>query len=183
MRKLWPLAALASVALIGAGCSDEPADNGSISTSADTSSTGGKAEATDRDKAVEFAECMRDNGVGEFPDPDASGELTIDAVVNGSSIDTDGAVWKEAIAACKDLQPSGFTGKGKRSKGEQDEALAFAQCIRDNGVKDFPDPVNGAPLVDTTRIPSLSGENADLSVLNAAMRKCGDIIRDQVGPE
>ena len=36
---------------------------------------------------MKFAECMRDNGVSEFPDPDASGELTIDGVVNGSSLD------------------------------------------------------------------------------------------------
>ena len=64
---------------------------------------------------MKFAECMRDNGVSEFPDPDASGELTIDGVVNGSSLDPSGAAWKQAIAACKDLQPPGFTG-GKRSR-------------------------------------------------------------------
>jgi hypothetical protein len=38
---------------------------------------------------------------------------------------------------------------------EQSGALEFAQCMRDNGVKDFPDPANGEPLVDTTKIPSL----------------------------
>ena len=30
---------------------------------------------------MKFSECMRENGVKEFPDPDASGELTIDGVV------------------------------------------------------------------------------------------------------
>jgi hypothetical protein len=177
-RKLWPVAALATVALIGAGCSNEPAKNGNTSIG---SSSGGNKNATNRDKAVKFAECMRDNGVGEFPDPDASGELTIDGVVNGSSIDPDGPVWEEAIAACKDLQPSGFTGKRQRSDDEQDAALEFAQCIRDNGVKDFPDPVNGQPLVDTRRIPSVA--DGDLSVLNAAMQKCRDFVRDQVGDQ
>ena len=59
---------------------------------------------------MKFAECMRDNGVSEFPDPDASGELTIDGVVNGSSLDPSTAAWKKAIGACKDLQPPGFTG-------------------------------------------------------------------------
>jgi len=34
---------------------------------------GGANNATDRDQAVKFAECMRANGVREFPDPDASG--------------------------------------------------------------------------------------------------------------
>ena len=59
---------------------------------------------------MKFAECMRENGISEFPDPDASGELTIDGVVNGSSLDPSGPAWKGAIAACEDLQPPGFTG-------------------------------------------------------------------------
>ena len=107
-----PGIALAMVALILAGCSSEPAESGNTST----------AEDQRRDKAVKFAECMRENGVREFPDPDASGELTIDGVVNGSSLDSSSPAWEQAIAACKDLQPSGFTGR-KRSTKQQDDAL------------------------------------------------------------
>ena len=143
------LPALAVVALISAGCgSDAPSETGT----ATTTGTGNKP-ATKREKAVRFAECMRENGVPEFPDPDASGELTIDGVVNGSSLDTSTAAWKGAIGACKDLEPSGFTGH-KRSSEQQTAALEFAQCIRENGVTDFPDPTAGQPLVDTNRIPS-----------------------------
>src|SRR5207244_2073718 len=72
-------------------------------------------------------------------DPDASGALTIDAVANGSSLDTSSAAFKQAVSACKDLEPSGFTGH-QRSPQEQKAALEFAQCIRDNGVGDFPAP-------------------------------------------
>ena len=43
---------------------------------------------------------------------------------------------------------------------QQAARLKFAQCIRENGVKDFPDPVNGEPLVDTNRIPSSDTEPA-----------------------
>ena len=53
---------------------------------------------------------MRNNGVSEFPDPDASGQLTIDAVANGSSMDTNSAAFEQAMSACKDLEPPGFTG-------------------------------------------------------------------------
>ena len=42
----------------------------------------------------------------------------------------------------------------KRTPKQQSASLKFAQCIRDNGVKDFPDPVNGEPLIDTNKIPS-----------------------------
>jgi hypothetical protein len=52
-RKLRPLAALAVVALIGAGCSKESAENGGA----------GNTNA-DYEKAVKFSECMRDKGVG-----------------------------------------------------------------------------------------------------------------------
>jgi hypothetical protein len=159
-RKTWPLAALALIALIGAGC-------GSSSSDGD-----GNASAATQGKAVKFAQCMRENGVSQFPDPDASGNLTIDGVVNGSSIDTDGSTWKAAIAACEDLQPPGFTGD-ERSADQQDAALQFAQCIRENGVADFPDPSPGQPLVDTNRIPSANTAGG-MSILNAAMQKCGD---------
>jgi hypothetical protein len=142
-RKLRRLAALAMVALIGAGCSNEPAENGSA---ANTNAG--------QEQAVKFAECMRDNGVSEFPDPNASGGLTIDGVVNGSSLDPSSAAWENAIAACQDLQPPGFTGDEEVTAEEQETRLEFAQCMRDNGVMDFPDPAPDAPLIDTSRIPS-----------------------------
>ena len=43
--------------------------------------------------------------------------------------------------------------------------------MRENGVKDFPDPADDEPLVDTRRIPS-SATPGGLSILNAAMQKC-----------
>ena len=161
-QKLRPLAALTLVALIGAGCSS--------GSSTGNGSSGGNSH---RDKAVKFAACMRENGVSAFPDPDASGELTIDAIANGTSLDPSTATFKRAIGACKDLEPEGFTGR-KRSAEQQASALEFAQCVRENGVRDFPDPVNGQPLVDTNRIPS-SATPGGMTILNAAMQKCGDL--------
>ena len=171
-RKRRPLAALAVVALISAGCSSAPAKTS-------TRSSGGNENATRRDKAVRFSECMRDNGVSAFPDPDASGELTIDGIANGSSLDPSTAAFKQAISACKDLQPPGFTGH-KRSAQKQEIALRFAQCVRDNGVQDFPDPTADGPLVDTTRIPSTE-RSGGMSVLNAAMQTCGEAFSDKLG--
>jgi hypothetical protein len=165
-RQSWPLAALALIALIGAGCSNTPADNG-------------KSAKTNSGQALKFSQCMRENGVSEFPDPDASGELTIDGVVNGSSIDPSSPAWKAAVSACKDLQPPGFTG-AKPTPDQQAVRLEFAQCMRDNGVEDFPDPASDQPLVDTNRIPS-SATQAGMSVLNAAMQKCGDVYSGQLG--
>ena len=163
-QRTGPLAVLAMVTVIGAGCgSNEPAETGA----AGSSGAAGHKQATDRDKAVKFAECMRANGVSDFPDPNASGEF-----VYGVSVSP--AVFKRAVDACKDLQPPG-TLSAKRSPEQQKDGLTFAQCIRENGVKDFPDPVNGEPLVDTRRIPS-SATNGGMTILNAAMHKCGDLL-------
>jgi hypothetical protein len=177
-RTLRPLAALALVALLSAGCSKAAAETGTTSSGGNNTATaqadngGDTSTAATRQQAVKFAECMRANGISNFPDPDASGTLTIDAIANGSSIDTNSAAFKQGIAACKDLQPAGFTGH-KRTAQEQENALKFAQCIRDNGVKDFPDPAPDGPLVDTSRMP---GDPAARSIpgLQAAMQKCRD---------
>jgi hypothetical protein len=166
-RKLWPLAALAVISVIGTGCGGSDSNGG------------GNANAATQEKATKFAQCMRENGISEFPDPDASGNLTIDGVLNGSSIDPNSPTWQQAIDACKDLQPPGFTGGGERDAGQQQAALRFAQCIRDNGVPDFPDPASGQPLVDTNQIPSANTDRG-MSILNAAMQKCGSYA-EQLG--
>jgi hypothetical protein len=162
-RPLTALALIAMVALISA-CGS------SASAGTSSGSSGGNRTAANAQKAVKFAKCMRGNGVREFPDPNASGALTIDGIVNGSSLDPSAPAFKQAISACKGLEPAGFTGR-KRSARQQDAALKFAQCIRENGVNDFPDPVNGQPLVDTYRIPS-SNQPGGMAILNAAMHKC-----------
>jgi hypothetical protein len=175
-----PLVALAIVALIGAGCSSGPAENGDTGTGNSTGSSGGDENATIGDRTVRFAACMRENGATEFPDPNASGDQEFaDAIERVSSRDP--AAWKKAIGACRDLRPAGLLG-GKASPQEMSARLKFAQCMRDNGVKDFPDPANGEPLIDTNRIPSAAGRGA-LSIpgFQAAMGQCRDVMADALG--
>src|SRR5579875_3096072 len=97
-RRLGPLAALAVVALVITGCSNAPAARADTRSSASNISAASSPPSTDnsirnnasattpgtntpddRQQAVKFAECMRANGVKAFPDPDASGQLTIDS--------------------------------------------------------------------------------------------------------
>ena len=170
-RKPWPLAALATVALIGAGCgSNAPSEPGTASNSGAASSTGsagGSKELAAQEKAVKFAECMRANGVPHFPDPDPKGDFNF-------GVDVSKEVFTKAVDACKALQPPGSL-SAKRTPKQQSASLRFAQCVRDHGVKDFPDPVNGEPLIDTTKIPS-SNKPGGMTILNAATHKCGGIL-------
>jgi hypothetical protein len=187
-RKLWSLAALAAVALIGAGCSNGSAENGNTGTgtasssgttsstrsasSTGTTSSGANKKLTARDKAVKFSECIRAHGVSDFPDPNEKNQFQYGVSVTP-------AEWTRATTACKDLQPPG-TLSGKRTPKQQSASLRFAQCIRDNGVKDFPDPVNGEPLVNTYKIPSSNTPNG-MAILDAAMHKCGYVLKEAAG--
>jgi len=161
MRRLTgPLVALAVAVLISACGSSK------------TGSSNGAVTSASAQQGVKFSECMRHNGVSDFPDPNGSGKLTIDAVANGSSVDTNAPAFKQALGACKHLEPVGFTGS-KRSPRLRQAALKFAQCIREHGVKDFPDPLPDGPLVDTNRIPS-TAQPGGMGLLHTAMQSCGD---------
>jgi hypothetical protein len=177
IRKRRPPAALVLVALIaviGAGCGSNTAtgsagsasNTGSAASSA-SASNAANTQATKREKAVKFAECVRAHGVPHFPDPDATGNFNF-------GVDVSAAVFTAAVNACKALQPPG-TLSAKRSTKQQSAALRFAQCVRSHGVPDFPDPVNGQPLIDTTHIPS-SNQPGGMTILNAATHKCGSVL-------
>ncbi len=165
-RRQRPLSALILVVMVAviSGCgSSAPAETGTAANNTTASAQ----------KAVKFAQCMRSNGVSQFPDPNGSGKLTIDQVANGSSLNTSTPAFEQAISACKALEPAGFTGS-KRTSQQQQAALRFAECIRANGVKDFPDPTPNGPLVDTNLIPSIA-QPGGMSVLHAAMQNCRDM--------
>jgi hypothetical protein len=170
-RRLRPLAGLAMVALIIAGCgSSAPPETGTASSTATAS--GGAEKLSARDKAVKFAECVRAHGVSDFPDPNAKNDFEY-----GVSVTPE--VWNKAVGACKALQPPG-TLSSKRTPKQQSAGLRFAACVRKNGVKDFPDPVEGEPLINTYKIPS-SNRPGGMTILNAAIQKCRDAAEEATG--
>jgi hypothetical protein len=174
-RPLVSLVAIAVVALTGAGCGSTTPAGSASSTAAGASSVSASSaagtQATKREKAVKFAECVRAHGVPHFPDPDVTGNFNF-------AVDVSATTFTAAVSACKALQPPG-TLSGHRSTTQQSAALSFAACVRANGVRDFPDPVNGQPLIDTNKIPS-SNQPGGMSILNAATRKCGSILGPDV---
>src|SRR4051794_9420988 len=177
-RKLRPCVALALAGVAGAGCgSNASSETGSArstgtTTTASSTSSGTDKKLTAHDKAVKFAECMRANGVPHFPDPDPSGDTNF-------GVDVTAEVWLKAVDACKALKPPGAL-SSKRTPKQQSATLRFAQCVRDHGVKDFPDPVNGEPVIDTYKIPS-SNRPGGMTILNAATRRCGSILKRSAG--
>jgi hypothetical protein len=95
--------------------------------------TAQQAPADRKDAELAYAQCMRDNGYAEFPDPTPDGGIRF-LTEPGSA-----PRFKKAADACHHLAPEGMREEGVSP--EQLEALIkLSQCIRENGVADFPDP-------------------------------------------
>jgi hypothetical protein len=105
------------------------------------------ADPDGQERATKYSECMRANGVADFPNPNAEGQFPY----GGVSVSK--ATWQNAVGACTNLQPPAWSADTGRTATQQDAALKFAQCVREHGVPDFPDPATaGDPLIDTSKM-------------------------------
>lgn len=147
MKHVILLTALALViAACGSGSDGEVATlEGATATSEGTSS----GDTLDTEEALlEFAQCMRDNGVPEFPDPelDASGNLQLFRPGGGrqgglGGLGADQGTLQAAFEECGDLIESVIQSNFRNLDQTefQDSFLEFAQCMRERGI-DMPDP-------------------------------------------
>jgi hypothetical protein len=159
-RRRWPLAVLAliaMVALVSACGSSTPSQTGA-------GSGGGSSTAAVHEQAVKFAECIRSNGVTEFPDPNASGQFAYGIPSKSSPLNPSSPAWKQAIGACKNLEPPSFI-PTSFTPTQLAARLRFAQCVRANGVPNFPDPTSSGPLINVSGAQTIPG-------LQAAIQKC-----------
>ncbi len=121
---------------------------------------------------------MRENGVPEFPDPQLNGDGGLIMGGPGGGVDFDQEVMEKAMEACEDLRPQGGGNFSEEDRQEmQDAALEHAQCMRDNGVPDFPDPVfeEGGARID------LNGIDPESSVFKEAQEACEDVMPNRPG--
>ncbi|MGW4794188.1 hypothetical protein ACWEPC_17480 [Nonomuraea sp. NPDC004297] len=126
-----------SLLLTGCGSGDGGgADVASVSGGTGNPSAAAKPSEDPQERALKFAQCMRENGV-EVPDPDSSGRfmMKFDKGTSPEKVEA-------AQAACKQYAPSGkLQGGGDPKMAENLRKLA--QCMRDNGVESYPDPEGG----------------------------------------
>jgi hypothetical protein len=121
------------------------------------------------DDALAYSQCMRDNGVEDFPDPQVDeGGLVV--VLNPDSQDSDSP---SALQECEPLLTGGgFDAPDEASVAQmQGQMLEFAKCMRDQGI-DFPDPVvraDGSSLAEAgTADPSEPAYQAASEACDAA---------------
>jgi hypothetical protein len=149
-------------------------------TACNSSESGDSSQDTNdpEQAALDFAQCMRDNGVASFPDPvakpDGSFGFARPKGVPRSALDN-------ALESCQsEARKAGIDALAAAQDPEaQDQLLEFSRCMRANGVPDFPDPKPSGS--DSLR--SIFGE-VDLQSppVQKAMESCDSILRQLGAP-
>ncbi|MEV6520736.1 hypothetical protein AB0M43_02185 [Longispora sp. NPDC051575] len=163
MRKRWTWAAVAAAVVVAAaGCGSSPGPGSKVATGGGTPTVAASAGAGDM---MAFARCMREHGVPMVdPQPGRVGEV---------GAGTDRATTEKAQKACEAFLPPVDARGTKPDPKLQGQMLAYAKCMRDNGV-DYPDPVfdpNGG--MSMAQAPGVS---ADDPKVRAAMKQCDKIM-------
>src|SRR4051794_5924864 len=157
------LAALAATASLVAAC-------GSEGEGASPASTAQNRQAANRKAMLDYARCMREHGVN-MPDPQFNGgRVTMQAGGKNTNPDT----MRAADAACKKytdaIKPPELSADQKEEFKKA--ALANARCMREHGIKNFPDPTfdeNGGAQI---RIGRGTGLDPDDPKMKTAMAAC-----------
>jgi hypothetical protein len=151
VRLLIGVGVAVALAMMGAGVAlgvglagDGAAGTGALSPTASAAAV----------KNAAFSQCMRQNGVTAYPDPAADGHIELGV----GKIDRSSAAYKQALAACKSLEPANKTGVDQPQRGpisggpppsgvpqpigvQNTAALRdYVSCMRRSGVPAFPDP-------------------------------------------
>jgi hypothetical protein len=147
--------------------------------SSDSGNSGAAASDTEQ-AALDFARCMRDNGVPSFPDPvakpDGGFRLQRPPGVSPSALD-------DALESCKSEAGAAGVDSGSAAPdtGAQDQLLELSRCMRANGIPEFPDPKPGSDAL--TGLHGLF-ENFDLGSprVAKALQSCESIVNQLLAP-
>jgi hypothetical protein len=177
-KKILPL--LLALGLLVAACSGTDSDAGVASLEDETASEQSQDATVDSDSQEEvvmaFTVCLRDEGLDvEDPVVDDQGNLRPPRLRDVADLDRD--VSEAAFDACNEYLGDVTFGLGSEDRTErEDELLAFAACVRDNGY-DMPDPD-----FSTDRSPGSGGGgpygglDREDPAFQAALAACSDIF-------
>ena len=136
--------ALFTIVLALSACTiGEEETKGVISIDENTVSTTIFDEVTFEEGVLNFAQCMREEGIN-FPDP----TFDIDGNPQFDNVDVENEEeFEEAFTNCEDILrnalPEQFDLDPEVEAALVDASLEFSQCMREEGISNFPDPTPG----------------------------------------
>jgi hypothetical protein len=105
------------------------------------------ATGDEQAQLLQFARCMREHGV-QMADPKAGEGIKLPDAVDPQAAQK----VQTAMQACRQYLPNGGQPK-KVDQGQLELLRKFAQCMRDQGIKNFPDPdPNEGLKVDNSKL-------------------------------
>ena len=130
---LASVVAVAVFSLLAAGCGGAGSPGVATVASSTTAAT-----TTTQNGLLAFSQCMRSNGMPNFPDPQrfvgGNVKLTIHQLAPSQA----------ALSACNHLLPTNGGGGPQETAQQQRtqlaDGLSFARCMRSHDVSRFPDP-------------------------------------------
>ncbi len=140
------LIALLGALILLAACSSSPGNQ--------------TAPAAGQEQALKYAQCLRANGVPDFPDPDPNGGFS-----GLSHEKANDPKFQAAVEKCRALSPGGQ----HENFGDPifvAQVRAYSQCMRATGVPGFPDPDAQG------RLRGAGHEQQGDPKFNAAMQAC-----------
>jgi hypothetical protein len=150
-------------AMGAAGCGESNDPSVATANPDATKATAAAAPGGD-DSGLKFSQCMRDQGMTWFPDPGSDGGLKV-SVPEG----TDQGAYDKAEEACKSFAPGSGSGSGQLSDEDLGKIRQMAQCMRDEGFANYPDPdANGSIQIDEKAV----GISPDDPAFQKAMQEC-----------
>lgn len=136
-RLLTVVSAAALLAVAGCSSGSNTPKVASAGDGTPSASASASRPADRQDQLVQFAQCMRTNGVN-VPDPAAGAQtVQLPAGAKGDSRT------QAALAKCQSLLGAGD--KSGTDSAAQDQAVALAKCLRGKGLE-VADPQPGQPL-------------------------------------
>lgn len=148
-------------------------------------SAGDALELTAEERLLAFAQCMRDQGIDiDDPTVDADGNVQLSPPAGdgtaggGAPSEADRELRRVAADECgESLEGAGLGFRAEDRTAIEDQLLAFAQCMRDNGI-DMEDPDLGAPDADGSGPGGGPFGDVDFDdpAFRAAQEACADIL-------
>ncbi|MDX3226793.1 hypothetical protein [Streptomyces sp. ME19-01-6] len=135
MAAAVPLALTLALALTG--CGSDGGGDGKVASAGGAKKSGGAdsgAGLSPQEMGVKFAQCMREHGI-DMEDPEPGKGVTLDIPPG-----TPKGTVEKAQEACREYDPVQNGGGRKPDAKAQENMRKYAQCMRERGVEEFPDP-------------------------------------------
>jgi hypothetical protein len=115
---------------------------------------------------------MHSHGVPDFPDPDSSGQISKEAILQ---LKDSASRLQAAQTACQALWPYQAPTQAQQRQQLADD-LKFAQCMRSHGLPDFPDPTNSDGRVEFVISVSRDGFDPHSPQILAKAHACEHVL-------